>query len=67
MMLDHETRANRFLDAFRVTVDLLSHVAPGVEVSSCDLGQLMSLLQDEAVKVVTPWRSGANDDENDTA
>lgn len=64
MILDHESRANRFLASLAAVSDLLGNTLPGYEMSAEGLAQLLGLLSDEAKVVVTPFRAGgANDDD----
>lgn len=64
MTLDHESRANRFLSSMAAVSGLLANTLPGFEMSTEALSQLIDLLSDEAKVVVTPFRAGANDDED---
>lgn len=63
--LDHESRANRFLDAMSAVRDMLGGAAPGFEIKATELAQLLSLLGDEARLVVIPSRLCANDEGDD--
>jgi hypothetical protein len=63
--LDHESRANRFLDAMSAVKDMLGGAAPNFEINATELAQLLSLLSDEARLVVIPSRLCANDQEED--
>lgn len=65
--LDHETRANRYLDAIQCLRDMLGHASPGVEVNACELSQLLGVLNDEARAVIIPFKPeyrGCNDDDD---
>lgn len=64
MIIDHETRAGRFLASMDLVTDLLGNTVPGAEFSAVAMSQLLALLSDEAKVVVTPFRAGgANDDD----
>jgi len=63
--LDHEARANRFLDAMSAVKDMLGGAAPGFEINATEVAQLLSLLRDEARLVVIPSRLCANDEFDD--
>lgn len=65
MTLDHETRANRFLGAFASVRDMLAYAAPGFSPDAAELANLLDMLNDEAKRVVTPFRASANDDGDD--
>lgn len=64
--MDKEARAARFLDAMDMVNDLLSGRVPGLTIEALGMAQLMSMLNDEARKVVPSYEPGpfvANDDE----
>lgn len=63
--MDHEDRANRFLGAMECLQSLLAFSALDATVEREQLAQILSLLNDEARKVVTPFRMGANDDDDE--
>lgn len=50
--LDNESRAARFIDAMDCLHDLLGGRVPDLTIDAEHLGQLFSLLNDEAKKVV---------------
>jgi hypothetical protein len=60
--LDHESRAERFLDAFSAVHDILVLTVIGAEVDAGNLAQLLSILADEARAVVIPSQFASNDD-----
>lgn len=64
--MDHEDRANRFLDAMGCVRDMLAIASPGSLLEPGDLAQLLALLNDEARKVIVPFRRAINDDEDDS-
>lgn len=51
-LLDREARASRYLDAMDALHDLLACRVPGMSVDAEQLSQLISMLNDEAGKVV---------------
>lgn len=61
MMLDDEARADRLLDALDVVQAMLVQLPACGEVKVEHLGQLLSLLADEARAVVVPFRLAATD------
>lgn len=50
--LDQEARASRYLDAMEGLEGLLARIHPGDTLAAEPLGQLLSILNDEARKVV---------------
>lgn len=67
--MDKESRATRFLDAMEAVNDLLTGRVPGLSVDAVQIGQLHSLLMDEARHVVPSHeprhRAASNDDYGD--
>lgn len=63
--LDHEERANRFLDSMGAIQMLLGQQVPGAQIDAEKMAHLFWLLNDEAEIVVTPFRPGAANDEGD--
>jgi hypothetical protein len=66
--MDKESRAARFLDSMELLNDLLAGRAPGLTVDAVGMAQMLSILNDEAKKVVPSYEPGpfvANDYEDD--
>jgi hypothetical protein len=62
--LDREERAARYLDAMAALQDLLTGRVPGLPLEAVQLGQLIGLLNEEAIKFAPPAvtaRYAAND------
>lgn len=70
--LDREARAERYLEAMGALESLLTGTAPGTEIEAEPLSHLLSVLNDEARKVVqrhsplerAPGLRCMNDDED---